>query len=79
MNRSLGLVPEKVCRTRVCRKAARVGKNKIAKLLEKGMLDRYRAFQAEPTMANFIAMGMARKREAQPRVRLQNFAHPNAE
>ena len=58
MNRTLGLVPEKVCRTRVCRKAARVGKNKIAKLLEKGMRDRYRAFQAEPTMANFIAMGL---------------------
>jgi hypothetical protein len=73
-NRSLGLVPEKVWRTHLCRKAARVGKNKIAKLLEKAMLERYRAFKAEPTMANFVAMGMARKREAQPRVRLRNFA-----
>ena len=73
-NRSLGLVSEKTFWTKVCRRAYRVGKHKIAKLLEEALIARVKAFDAEPTMANFIAMGMAQKREVQPRVRLRNFA-----
>jgi hypothetical protein len=73
-NRSLGLVAEKTFWTKVCRRAYRVGKHKIAKLLERGMLEKARAFQAEPTMANFIAMGLGYRRDAQPRVRVRNFA-----
>jgi hypothetical protein len=71
-NRSLGLISEKRARTKLLRTAARKGKGKVAQRLDEIMLAKSAAFDADPSLANFMAM--ATRRERQTRVILASFA-----
>ncbi len=75
-NQSLALVPENVVRSRVCRKAARVGRRKVAAIIEAKMIKRAREFADDPSTANFVAMALANRHQVQPRARLVSFGPP---
>jgi hypothetical protein len=71
-NRTLGLITEKVARTKVCRKAARMARRKVDEHKGKIAMTKLAAFRANPTRENFMAF--ATPRPTQPRVVIQSFA-----
>jgi hypothetical protein len=64
-NRSLNLISENVARTKVCRRAAKLARRKVAKIQDEAATARREAFDANPTRENFVAWGSVREREVQ--------------
>jgi hypothetical protein len=73
-NRSLNLISEDVARTKVCRRAAKLARHKVARIRDEAATARRAAFDANPTRENFIAWGLVREREVQTKVVLRSFA-----
>jgi hypothetical protein len=75
-NQSLGLISAAVARTKVCRLAARVAKEKVDAHKEKIALKKYRVWKANPTTENFLAFA---HKPSQPRVVIKSFADADVE